>query len=87
MWKRKIYSIISFIKNRPCQDCGRTYPPYVMDFDHRDIEIKNFTISPCVGSLAIKKLRNEIEKCDVVCSNCHRIRTWNRKHNRHQLTA
>jgi hypothetical protein len=49
LWKRKIHFIISFIKSRPCQDYGRIYPTCVMDFDHRDGKVKNFTVSPVWG--------------------------------------
>lgn len=57
-----------------CSDCGTTGPPYIFDFDHRNPEEKEFTIS---GSSHIgeEKIRAEANKCDLVCANCHRIRT------------
>ena len=68
-------------KDHPCVDCGNEYPPYVMDYDHRDPTIKDGAISNMVqNSVRIEILLAEIAKCDVVCSNCHRIRTWRRKH-------
>lgn len=72
--KRKI---IQAIKEQPCMDCGVQYPPYVMDFDHRDPETKTLTIAN-VAKHGLQKLLDEIEKCDIVCSNCHRIRTHRR---------
>lgn len=62
-------------KSVPCKDCGQSYPPYVMDFDHRDPSKKKYTISMARGLWTWKSLRAEVAKCDVVCSNCHRIRT------------
>lgn len=60
-------------KSKPCKDCGKSYPYYVMDFDHvRGEKRKN------LGAVYIWKretLEAEIAKCDLVCSNCHRIRT------------
>jgi len=70
------YKITNSAKDRPCVDCGVKYPTYVMQFDHRDPTTKNFTIATHVrngGSL--KALIAEIEKCDVVCANCHAERT------------
>lgn len=66
-------------RNKPCMDCGRSYPFYVMDFDHVRGE-KKFNIS-CASArmVTIENLLEEISKCDVVCSNCHRERTWKRK--------
>lgn len=67
------------IKNKqvPCADCTKSYPPYVMDFDHRgDKKFGLATVS--AGNRSLKSIQLEIDKCDVVCSNCHRIRTHNR---------
>jgi hypothetical protein len=64
-------------KSFPCMDCGVTYPPHVMDFDHRDSATKKFTLHRSLISVA--HLKEEMAKCDLVCSNCHRIRTHNRK--------
>jgi len=68
---------IDAAKSKPCADCGESYPPYVMDFDHRGD--KEFAIgSVRASSMSIERLQLEIVKCDVVCSNCHRIRTHTR---------
>ena len=64
-------------KQKPCADCGIQYPYYVMDFDHR--EDKKKLINKFVkGGPALTSLQIEIDKCDVVCSNCHRERTHQR---------
>lgn len=66
-------------KDKPCQDCGFSYPYYVMDFDHRPGEKKLCDIARMAGSkVKLEKVKKEIAKCDIVCSNCHRIRTHNR---------
>jgi hypothetical protein len=64
-------------KFRPCADCGGTFPPECMDFDHVRGE-KLFNLGQCSGR-SIVALGAEIAKCDVVCANCHRIRTRRRK--------
>jgi hypothetical protein len=69
-------SIVQLAKSIPCVDCGCIYPYYVMDFDHRDAQDKCFTIGQLGFCSSERRLRNEIAKCDVVCSNCHRIRTY-----------
>ena len=64
--------------NTPCIDCKTSYPYYVMDFDHvRGIKTKN--VSELISTLSKKKIDLEIAKCEIVCSNCHRIRTHERK--------
>jgi hypothetical protein len=72
--------MIAAIKNVPCMDCGIKYPPYVMDFDHVRGE-KEFTIARKAHGRTVETLLNEISKCEIVCSNCHRIRTHERRTN------
>lgn len=71
-------AIMREAKDQPCEDCGARYPHYVMDLDHvRDAKVA--AVSRMVRSGASEaRLRKEIAKCDVVCSNCHRGRTWER---------
>lgn len=75
--KELINFVISF-KQKPCMDCGVKYPHYVMDFDHRNGEIKLAGINQMINyhSYSKDKILEEIKKCDLVCSNCHRIRTY-----------
>lgn len=61
-------------KNVPCEDCGGFFPPYVMDLDHRDPALKVEDVSVMVRRYGKKRLLEELEKCGVVCANCHRIR-------------
>ena len=61
----------------PCSDCGEFFPSCVMDFDHVRGEK-----TACVSALAgnnWEEVLAEIEKCDLVCANCHRIRTNERR--------
>lgn len=63
-------------KNKPCMDCGVQYPPYVMDFDHRDGKEKIEKISSMRRRhMSFEKIKAEMDKCDLVCANCHRERT------------
>ncbi len=58
----------------PCKDCGVIYPPCVMDFDHVRGE-KKYNIGYLVSIGTPRMLEDELAKCELVCSNCHRIRT------------
>ena len=69
-------AIIRHLKGAPCTDCGLTFPPEAMDFDH--LENKDELISKLVFSVGTKRLLAEISKCEVVCANCHRVRTQQR---------
>jgi hypothetical protein len=59
-----------------CMDCGLR-PEYaqVLEFDHRPDEVKLFHVSDRMVTGPVEDLIAEIAKCDVVCANCHRIRT------------
>ena len=68
--------LLNVAKSTPCSDCGVSYLPFVMDFDHVRGR-KEFQIGGSLH-LSTKRLLTEIGKCDVVCSNCHRFRTFGR---------
>jgi hypothetical protein len=76
--KDDVRAFVLEAKRVPCMDCGETYPPYVMDFDHRGEDPKTFNISHGVYSQSLKAVKVEIAKCDIVCANCHRERTFQR---------
>ena len=66
--------------NTPCMDCGVQYPYYVMQFDHREGEVKLYNVSRLsADGLSRKALDLEIAKCDIVCANCHCTRTYFRR--------
>lgn len=78
-YRLKLRALVAKEKDRPCMDCGLSYPSYVMDFDHRGNKIAD--VSDLVeSSHSLKRITTEIEKCDVVCSNCHRLRTFASSH-------
>src|SRR4029079_253940 len=63
----------------PCSDCGERYPPCAMDFDHRDPSTKRAAVTRMIGRAGTQRLLDEIAKCDIVCANCHRLRTFRRR--------
>ena len=83
---RESRCLINDIKTKdPCMDCGKRYPYYVMHFDHLDHSKKKNNISDLVhGSVSMTTLLEEIEKCEVVCANCHAERTNNRGYQGHR---
>lgn len=67
--------IIDSIKNVPCMDCGQAFPPCAMDFDHRGDKRSEVALM-AMQEYSVNSILAEIEKCDIVCANCHRIRTY-----------
>lgn len=61
-----------------CSRCPESHPA-CLDFHHRNPFDKDNTISTLVErGCAISTIIREIEKCDVLCSNCHRKEHWTR---------
>lgn len=60
-----------------CTDCGYKAHASALDFDHMPGHKKLFTIGARPHSRP-EAIWAEIAKCEVVCANCHRVRTWNR---------
>ena len=66
-------------KDKPCMDCNQRFPHYVMEFDHREGTLKVASMSRMLKThSSIKSLELEMAKCDLVCANCHAVRTYER---------
>lgn len=76
--RARVRAFLAEKKDVPCADCGGRFPVYVMDFDHRDPKTKLFGLGG-FPKHDLVKIAAEIEKCDVVCANCHRIRTFGKR--------
>jgi hypothetical protein len=64
------------IRRAPCTDCGGRFDPHQMDFDHRDPATKSFNVmSGRAMLMSTRKVLAEVAKCDIVCVNCHRVRS------------
>ena len=68
--KRKLDLVTAY--GGRCVDCGYATCPEALQFHHRDPSTKEFGLGKFSGSLA--RLMKEAAKCDLVCTNCHRIR-------------
>lgn len=60
--------------SKGCKDCGYKKHHAALEFDHITGE-KEFNVC---NAKSIKQAKEEIKKCEVVCSNCHKIRTFER---------
>jgi hypothetical protein len=59
-----------------CSKCGFQHPA-VIDFHHKDPKQKDFTIgSELYNGKSVEEIKKEIDKCDILCANCHRILHW-----------
>lgn len=67
------------LKAKPCADCGIQYHYAVMQFDHVRGEKKFNLAGSCVLSHSYEMIEEEATKCEVVCANCHAMRTWKRR--------
>jgi hypothetical protein len=87
-YKAKRRAALHALKASPCRDCGGVFPPYVLDFDHRDRATKAFNISVAMSNgYPWDVILAEVAKCDLVCANCHRVRTYKEGHARHPSAA
>lgn len=76
--RKMLQGLIKEAKSRPCADCGKRYPYYVMDPDHvRGKKLFDLSRMPSEKQ-SIAAIQEELAKCDIVCANCHRERTHQR---------
>lgn len=64
--------LLAALKDKPCAMCAGRFHPAAMDFHHRDPASKDPDFNGHASTWSVKRLLKEIEKCDVVCANCHR---------------
>lgn len=75
IWILKAQSLVAQRLIYGCMDC-KELDPIVLEFDHRDSSTKKFSISSLMKRKVTEaELIEELNKCDVVCANCHRRRT------------
>ena len=72
--------LVDFLMKNPCVVCGED-DIVVLEFDHIDPSTKKFNVSRMVSSQhhSIATIQKEIEKCQVLCANCHRRKTHNER--------
>lgn len=78
--KETAQTYVSTYKERHgCADCHKKWPAYVLDLDHIGVG-KDGMVSAMVNrGDSLEKIIQEMAKCEVVCANCHRCRTQNRR--------
>ena len=63
-----------FKLKKGCACCGYKEHASALDFDHLDPSKKTMSVSRMIA-LNFERLKAEINKCQVLCANCHRIKT------------
>lgn len=76
---KKLMGIIRLAKDRPCAICGKSYPACVMQFDHIPGRGRKLFCVALGTAKSESRLTEEIAKCDVVCANCHAVKTEERR--------
>ncbi len=74
--------VLDELRSVPCADCGGVFSQCAMDFDHRDPSTKVRAVTRMISNARIERILAEVEKCDIVCANCHRLRTFQRRSGR-----
>lgn len=72
LWAEKKNRAIAYLGSK-CKDCGYTGHTAVFDFHHRDPKEKD-VVWVQLRSRKWQKITQELDKCDLLCANCHRIR-------------
>ena len=78
--RRKLRAWVTEQKNKPCLDCNKMFETFFMHFDHLPKHDKVAKISDIVADgRSMAMIQAEIDKCELVCSDCHTVRTVERR--------
>jgi hypothetical protein len=72
IYRKRTEWLIEYFRSHPCVECGEG-DPVVLEFDH--LRDKLFDVGNMISDRNWDSILAEIEKCEVVCANCHRRRT------------
>lgn len=64
---------------KPCADCGQSFHRAAMQWDHLPGTSKHRPLAELCRTGNAKKVMEEIAKCELVCANCHAVRTFRRR--------
>lgn len=70
--RRKNKELLVEYKGGKCEICGYNKNTHALDFHHIDPNTKEFTISRLIANKSLEKIKQEVDKCKLVCANCHR---------------
>ena len=73
--KRRKYWIDRYKLIKGCSNCGYKEASCALDFDHINPKTKDFQPTSNLGC-SLKRIFSELKKCQILCSNCHRIKTF-----------
>ena len=74
--QRDLKQLLVDYKGGACENCGYRRCLAALDFHHRAKDEKEFKISQ-VRKKNLQKIFLELDKCDLLCSNCHREKHYN----------
>jgi hypothetical protein len=78
-WHAQFIAWYRSLKEGPCTDCGRTFVPAAMHWDHLPGTAKVNNLGDLGRRWSRKAVLDELKKCELVCANCHAIRTVRRR--------
>ncbi len=79
-YQRRMKALLRRYKTlKGCADCGYREHHAALEFDHLPGYDKSGTRMARGSGISRKRIKAELQKCEVVCRNCHGIRTWERQ--------
>jgi hypothetical protein len=70
--RKKVREMAIAIKGGPCDRCGYDRCLEALEFHHEEKGLKDFGISARGYTRSWEKIKQELEKCTLLCANCHR---------------
>ena len=70
--RRKLKAMALEYKGGRCEMCGYSRCSEALEFHHEDPEAKEFALGHRGLTRSWEKIKQELDKCQLLCANCHR---------------
>lgn len=77
-YRNEVDDYLDSVKTKPCADCNKVFHPWIMEFDHVDDNKVTGVAQLRRLKATLESIKREVAKCQLVCANCHRARTFGR---------
>lgn len=85
--RKKVKNLLVEYKGGKCEVCGYNKCVDALEFHHSNPEEKEFGIAYKGNTISLEKMKKEVDKCRLLCANCHREEHYESMLKKYQISS